>query len=205
MSTNQWKTKWDQRYSSRDFVFGREPNQFLRNQAHQLPKGKILCAGDGEGRNGVWLARQGYEVISVDYSDVGLAKACKLAAEYDVNIRFIHAEILGFDLMDLKLDGIVNIYLHMTGREIRRMHEKYRNALNPGGVLLAEVYSKDQLQYSSGGPKSIEALYEIEYFKRDFSGWNRLYLAQEIINLNEGNGHNGAASVVRVVLQKPQD
>ena len=205
MGTNQWKTKWDQRYASRDFVFGRAPNQFLRNQAHQLPKGKILCAGDGEGRNGVWLARQGYEVISVDYSDVGLAKACKLAAECDVNIRFIHAEILEFDLMDLKLDGIVNIYLHMTGREIRRMHEKYRNALNPGGVLLAEVYSKDQLQDSSGGPKSIGALYDIEYFKRDFSGWNNLYLAQEIINLNEGNGHVGAASVVRAVLQKLED
>ncbi len=205
MGTNQWKTKWDQRYASRDFVFGREPNQFLINQAHQLPQGKILCAGDGEGRNGVWLARQGYDVISIDYSDVGLTKARKLAADYDVNIRFIHAEILEFDLLDLELDGIVNIYLHMTGTEIRTMHEKYRNALNPGGVLLAEVYSKEQLQYCSGGPKSIEALYDIEYFKRDFSDWNRFYLAQEIINLNEGNGHNGAASVVRVVLQKPLD
>jgi len=203
MMSDKWQSKWDQRYAAVDYVFGRDPNAFLVRNLDRIPAGKVLCAGDGEGRNGVWLALQGFNVTALDYSRKGLEKARKLAEEFQVEINFIMADILEVDLGWEQYDAIINIFLHFDKDKIPVLHKQYLTSLKPGGIFLAEVYSKDQLKYNSGGPKSHDALYEPDYYHRDFPGWKRHYLKQELIELDEGNGHNGRASVIRAILEKP--
>ncbi len=202
---SQWKTKWDRRYQGDEFIFGREPNTFLAENHAEIRNGRILCAGDGEGRNGVWLARQGHQVCAIDYSPVGLEKAGKLAAEYQVSLELIEANILQHDFPDNSFDAIVNIYLHMTAAEIAFLHGNYRRWLNPGGILLAEVYSKKQLGNTSGGPQSLEALYEVDYYDRDFSDFEQICLQEDKVILAEGDAHVGEADVIRAILRKPLD
>lgn len=84
---------WNQRYSDDDYAYGTEPNDFLVSMSKQLSKGKMLCIGEGEGRNAVWLAQQGYEVTAVDSSEIGLHKAEKLAKSRGVNIKTVHADL----------------------------------------------------------------------------------------------------------------
>ncbi|MBC8401638.1 MAG: class I SAM-dependent methyltransferase [Candidatus Marinimicrobia bacterium] len=205
MTTDKWTTKWDQRYSVDEYVFGKEPNVFLTQNVNRLPVGKVLCAGDGEGRNGIWLAKQGFMVTSLDYSRKGLEKARALAEEFQVEIELVQANILEIDLGISRYDAIVNIFLHFAEDKIPHLHSQYHRALKSGGSLLSEVYSKDQLHYNSGGPKFRNALYEPEYYLRDFPGWTKHYLKKEVIILGEGSGHQGKASVVRAILTKPEE
>lgn len=205
MSTTRWITKWDQRYATAEFVFGTEPNQFLLENQQRLNPGSVLCAGDGEGRNGVWLAQQGMAVTSVDYSAVGIEKARRLAVKSKVEVDFTFANILEYTPGPARFDNIVNIYLHMEADEIHELHGLYARWLKPGGILLAEVYSKQQLQYDSGGPRSASALYETEYFRRDFPGWDIIHLGEELIEFTEGKAHLVTASVVRAILRKPTE
>ncbi len=203
MVSDKWLSKWDQRYATANYVFGKDPNAFLVRNLDRIPPGKVLCAGDGEGRNGIWLAKQGFEVTSLDYSPIGLQKARKLAKEYQVEVNFVMADILDIDLGLEHYDAIISIFLHLDKSKIPLLHKQYMTSLKPSGAILVEVFSKDQLKYGSGGPKSRDALYHQDYFCRDFPGWKRHYLRQELIELAEGSGHNGQASVIRAILEKP--
>ncbi len=205
MDSLKWKTSWDQRYQAEDFVFGTDPNQFLVDSIDLLPKGAILCAGDGEGRNGVWLAQQGFMVTSVDYSAVGLEKARRLADRSGVNIEFIKANLLEMDLPSNHYSAVVHIFVHMHESFLPQLHEKYRALLQPGGIFLAEVFSKRQLAYGSGGPKSLNALYECDHYRRDFAGYEELMLKEEIKIQSEGQAHQGEASVIRAIFRQPKN
>ncbi len=201
----KWAAMWNQRYNQPDFVFGEEPNEFLRANIDQIPAGKVLCAGDGEGRNGVWLARHGYSVTAVDYSQVGLEKARWYAEQSAVEIEFICADLVTMNYKPETYAAVVHIFVHMDEKLLPRLHENYRQTLKPGGIFMAEVYSKRQLNYSSGGPQVAEALYECDYYHRDFNHWEILYLNEEIVTLEEGASHQGPASVIRVIARKPQN
>jgi SAM-dependent methyltransferase len=203
MSCDPWREHWNTRYESEEYVYGTEPNAFLQTQAHRIPSGAVLCVADGEGRNGVWLARQGYAVTSIDYSPVGLEKARKLAARYGVAVELIEADLLAYDFGQERYTGIVSIYSHFAREDMLPLHRKYAQALKPGGVLILEAFSKQQLQYASGGPKDIRLLYSVEDVRTSFSELEELYLKEEIVTLDEGPLHRGQAAVVRGVFRKP--
>lgn len=195
---------WNQRYSEPGFAYGTEPNAYLVSQRHLLRPGmKALAVADGEGRNGVWLAQQGLDVLSIDASEAGLRKAAQLAADRGVPLRTEHADLATWTWPEAEYDVIAAIYIHFPAELRARMHHSMLQALKPGGVLILEAFTPEQLKFKSGGPPVLEMLYTAGQLRLDFAGGEILQLEECITDLAEGRYHRGPAAVVRLVLRRP--
>ena len=190
---------WDERFSTPGFKYGTEPNAFLRESARQLKPGStVLVPGDGEGRNGVWLAGQGHAVTSVDNSRVGLEKAQRLALENGVSLNTTWADLADWSPEPASVDAVVLIYVHLPGSFRLRAHQALAKALKPGGWLILEAFHPLQLNHSSGGPQDVDMLYTPEQVTAEFDGLVKPTLAwQGLTTLAEGPGHQGLAHVTR--------
>ncbi len=194
---------WDSRFAEKGYAYGTEPNGFLVSQKRYLKAGtKALAVADGEGRNGVWLAQQGLDVLSVDQSVVGLAKARELAAQRGVSIRTEQTDLTTWKWPENEFDVVVAIYIHFPPAVRAPMHARMVAALKPGGVLILEAFTPKQLEYKTGGPQDPAMLYTMEMLQKDFGAGERLLLEEVITGLNEGPYHRGQAAVVRLVLKK---
>jgi cyclopropane fatty-acyl-phospholipid synthase-like methyltransferase len=195
---------WNTRYAEAGYAYGTEPNAFLVSQGNHLKPGmQALAVADGEGRNGVWLAQQGLDVLSVDASAVGLRKARELAADRGVSIRTEQVDLTTWQWPEQEFDVVVAIYAHFPPGVRARMHRAMFEALKPGGVLILEAFTPDQLKYKSGGPPVAEMLYTADMLKIDFAGGEILQIQESITELAEGRYHRGPAAVVRLVLRRP--
>jgi SAM-dependent methyltransferase len=192
---------WDQRFAEPGFKYGTEPNAFLREQAVRLaPAGWVLVPGDGEGRNGVWLAAQGHRVTSVDSSAVGLQKARDLAGKHGVALETVVSDLAVWAPAPASVDGVVLIYTHLPSTIRQDVHRKLAMALKPGGCLILEAFHPAQLQYASGGPKDVDMLYTLELLDADLGGLLQPVMAWDgEVTLSEGPGHQGLAHVTRWV------
>jgi SAM-dependent methyltransferase len=191
---------WDKQYSAIDgYKYGTRPNAFLMAEAHRLPRhARILVPGDGEGRNGVWLASQGHDVLTVDISEVGVARSRALATQFGVTIDTLVADLKVWTPAAGAFDAVVLTYLHMPPAMRTAVHRKVAAALRPGGLLLLEAFHPRQLGRSSGGPKEIELLYTLEDVRADFNDKLDEELGAELeTQLDEGPGHQGIAAVTR--------
>ncbi len=197
--------KWDERYGVDEYVYGMEPNLFLKQNVNSIPKGNILCVSDGEGRNGVWLAKQGYSVTSLDFSPNAIEKTNRLAQENNVSIKTICADLLNYDFGENKYDGIVSIFSHFKIEDTIKLHNKYFNALKPNGVFIMEVFAKEQLPLKTGGPKDISLLYDTQDIQDSFPSGKVELLKKDVVYLHEGDMHDGKAVVVRAIIRKPSD
>jgi len=197
--------KWDERFASIEFVYGTEPNEFLKQNISALKIGKALCVADGEGRNGVFLAKNGFEVTSIDFSQEALDKAQKFAVENSVNIYTICSDLLKFEFGKSKYSAVVSIFSHFNKNDTLRLHQKYFDALKPGGVFLMEAFAKEQLPLNTGGPKNIDLLYNINDIKESFPDGQFEILKKDIVYLHEGELHDGKAVVVRAIVKKPME
>ena len=194
---------WDSRYGEEEFAYGISPNTFLTSFKDSFKSGeKVLVIGDGEGRNGVWLAQQGCHVVSVDSSAVGVEKSKKLATDKGVEIEAICADLNDWDWPVSQFDFVVIIYVHFPPDIRALLHEKVAAALKPGGQLIMESFTPEQLNYSSGGPPVQEMLYTAEMMQSDFKELEIQKLEECITDLNEGKYHCGEAAVVRLVASK---
>lgn len=194
--------KWDERYSREEYVYGREPNEFLVQVQPHIPPGHVICLGEGEGRNAVFLAEKGYDVTAVDLSPVGLAKAERLAAENGVEIRTIVADLADFVIEPQAWQGIVSIFCHLEPTLRRRVHRACTEGLAEGGALVLEAFTPEQLRYGTGGPKSLELLYTLKDLYEDFAELNFLIGQEKVCQRVEGFGHTGDAAVVQVLALK---
>nr|WP_314072749.1 class I SAM-dependent methyltransferase [uncultured Roseococcus sp.] len=195
---------WDERYAGGGFQFGDAPNEYLLAQARRLRPGmSALAIGDGEGRNGVWLAGQGLEVTSLDWSPVGLEKAQALAKARGLRLQTVVADAASWDWPEARFDLIAWIYLHLPPADRARATAGARRALKPGGLLVLECFSPAQQGRRSGGPKLPELLWDRGIVEREFEGWEILELTEGAVRLNEGPRHQGLAEVVRAVLRRP--
>ena len=195
---------WNSRYAEPGYAYGTEPNAFLVSQKKYLkPGGKALAVADGEGRNGVWLAQQGLDVLSVDASEVGLRKTQELAADRGVAIRTEKVDLTTWKWPEQKFDVVAAIFIHFPPEVRARMHRRMFEALKPGGVLILEAFTPEQLTYKSGGPPVAEMLYTADMLRIDFAGGEILFIEETIAELTEGNYHRGAGAVVRLVLRRP--
>ena len=191
---------WDERYATPGFLYGTNPNQYLREQSHRLaPGSSILVAADGEGRNGVWLAQQGHVVTSVDQSAVAQKKAIDLARERGVSVEFVRADLSTWSPGSARYDAVVAIFAHLPGAVRPQIHAALARALRPGGLLILEAFHVKQLGRPSGGPKDPGMLYEPAVLQRDFAGLTALELLEGIVLLDEGAKHQGEGYVVRFV------
>ena len=195
---------WNTRYAQPGYAYGTEPNAFLVSRKDYLRAGmKALAVADGEGRNGVWLAQQGLEVLSVDASGVGLQKARELATDRGVKIRTEQVDLTTWQWPEAAFDVIAAIFIHFPPEVRARMHRMMFKALRPGGILILEAFTPEQLQYKSGGPPVFEMLYTAEMLRVDFAGGEVIELEESIADLAEGKYHRGPAAVVRLVLRRP--
>ncbi len=195
---------WDQRFAEPGYKYGLEPNAFLRDQATRLaPISRVLVPGDGEGRNGVWLAEQGHSVMSVDYSAVGLQKAQALAASRGVALTTELLDLADWAPASETFDAVVLIYTHLPNAIRQPAHRRLAQCLRPGGWLLLEAFHPEQLAHSSGGPKDVDMLYAPELLDADFTGLLRSELSWHgEVQLAEGPGHRGLAHVTRWLGQR---
>lgn len=193
---------WDERYSHPQHVFGYRPNDFLKAQSRFLkPRSRVLCIGDGEGRNGVWLAERGHDVVSLDQSRVGLAKAEALAAERGTTIetRLVDlASWVGQPAPSRQWDAVVWIFVHLPPTLRRAVAETLTAQCAPGAKLILEAYTPAQLALGSGGPTDAELLLTREDVLADWKGW---HLDVRLVErrIFEGMAHQGLGSVVQVL------
>ena len=189
---------WDERFAGEGYVYGTAPNTWLEAQASRLKAGsRVLSLGEGEGRNAVWLATQGHRIEAVDGSSVGLEKAQRLAATRGVTIQATVTDLATFVPALGAYDAVVLIFVHLPLPLRALVHARAQAALAPGGVLVIEAFTPRQLAFTSGGPKQVEALYELETLRQDFPGIAWDVLREEEIELDEGPLHRGKAAVVR--------
>ncbi|MBC8017355.1 MAG: class I SAM-dependent methyltransferase [Verrucomicrobia bacterium] len=193
---------WDDRYSEPGFAYGTAPNEFLASITDRIPKGKILSLAEGEGRNAVYLASLGYQVTGVDGSEVGLRKAMELARERGVSITTLHADLSEFEIEPEQWDGIIACYCHVPSTIRIPLHRAVVRGLKPGGVLVLEAFSKEQLAYGTGGPQSVDMLMSLDDLKRELAGLEFIHAVQIEREVREGSGHTGLASVIQLLALK---
>lgn len=195
-------TIWNERYNSENFLFGREPNRFFKEMIDQLAPGKLLLPGEGEGRNAVYAAKTGWEVYAFDASAVGRDKALMLAEEEDVEISYQVNLIEGFEPEVEKYNAIALIFCHLPPEIRMTFFNKLSDSLAPGGTLFMEAFRKEQLGFTSGGPKDPHMLYSTEQLAVEFQQLTDLDIWTETVDLDEGPGHQGEAKVIRLVGKK---
>ncbi len=194
---------WDERYTGGEFQFGAAPNEYLRAQAWRFNPGMAtLAVGDGEGRNGVWLAKLGLAVTTLDWSCVAVAKAQEFAARRGVPLDARQADVTQWDWPKAQYDLIAWIYLHLPPEDRAIATAGCLRALKPGGLLVLECFSPAQEGRRSGGPKIPALLWDRAIVEREFATLEVLELTEGAVRLDEGPRHQGLAEVVRGVLRK---
>ncbi len=197
-------TIWNQRYSADGYAFGTQPNDFLTASLAHIPTGNVLCVADGEGRNGVYLAEQGYQVTSVDLSEVGLAKARELADIRGVNIRTVTADLADYDLGNEHWDGVVSIFCHLPPAIRNIHHQRIVRGLRPGGAFVLEAYTPAQLGRGTGGPPNPDLLISLNMLEDELAGLNFIHAFETERDIQEGRYHNGHSAVVQLIAVKPR-
>ena len=197
--------RWDERYSTPDYLFGTEPNAFLASQADLLVPGQsALAVADGEGRNGVWLASKGLTVTAFDASAVGLDKAKRLAAEKGVNVDYRLAAIEDWTWTENRFDVVVAIFIQFASPELReKIFAGIKQCLKQGGLLLLQGYTPKQLEYGTGGPPTGENLYTRRLLEDAFAGFEIMRLEEYDSVIREGSGHSGMSALIDLVARKP--
>tara|TARA_B100000809_G_scaffold24687_1_gene21604 strand:+ start:846 stop:1457 length:612 start_codon:yes stop_codon:yes gene_type:complete len=200
MSDSKKFRDWDDRYADSDYLFGTAPNDFLKSVADRLaPNSRVLCLADGEGRNGVYLATLGHKVTAVDQSRAGLEKAKKLAEQKQVSIETIKADLAEYDLGVESLDCIVSIFFNIPSAVRAHIYPRIITALKPGGILILESYTPEQLNHGTGGPPISDLMLTKDELAQYFSEMNLKHLQELEREVIEGTGHTGLASVVQLL------
>lgn len=193
---------WDNRYVGEAYVFGTEPNTFLAEHCGML-KGPVLSISEGEGRNAVFLAERGLDVLGVDISPVALEKAEKLAQSRGVVIRTQIADLVTYVPEEQQYGAVVSIFAHLAGETRARLYPLLERALVPGGMLLMEAYSEKQISRDTGGPKDLDWLMTENKIRQAFPSLEMLLLREVEREVIEGSGHTGLASVIQCIARKP--
>jgi len=195
---------WEDRYAIPDYLFGREPAAFLIDHAHLLtPGATALSVADGEGRNSVFMARQGLRVTALEYAPSAIAKARRLADEQGVEVDFREADVFADDWggpYDL-LAAIFIQFADPAGRDV--LFGKMQAALRPGGLLLLHGYTPEQVGRGTGGPPQVENMYTEALLAKAFAGWDILENRSHEREIQEGKGHSGLSALIDFVARKP--
>ena len=202
--TNEF-ARWEARFATPDYAFGKEPNYFLKSCQQILPlRGRALAVADGEGRNGVWLAEQGLDVVSLDFSPAGQNKARALVAERGVKVTLVRADVHVWDYPQTEFDLVVEIFAQFSPPEQRAIKWRgMRRALKSGGVLIIQGYTPKQLEYGTGGPKQVENLYTRAMLEQAFGDFRDVHVIEEEREMREGTSHAGMSAVIGLTAIKP--
>ena len=194
---------WDIKYSSDDYFYGTDPNEFLRSNINYFRPGmSVLCLAEGEGRNAVFLAENGMQVTAIDGSSVGLAKMKKLAALKKLSVMAMTCDLGNYTVEPNSWDAIVSIWCHVPQILRRKLHADVVGGLKPGGIFLLEAYRPKQLDYKTGGPSDSNLMMTLPALEEELAGL-KILLGHEIEReVYEGKGHSGLSAVVQVIGRK---
>lgn len=206
MHSDEALARWNARFKGENYLFGTAPNRFLVAQAGYFQTGqRALAIADGEGRNGVFLAKHGLRVLSVDFSPVALAKARQLAAREGVEIETECADFAQWVWERERFDVIAGVFIQFADATLRaRLFQGMREALKPGGLIFIQGYRPEQIGYGTGGPKELDHLYTAAMLRAAFAGFEILHLAEHDDVIHEGTGHDGMSALVDMVARKPK-
>jgi SAM-dependent methyltransferase len=194
---------WNERYAADGYAYGTAPNDFLVEVNGRIPPGRVLCLAEGEGRNAVFLAEQGHEVVAVDASPVGLEKARRLARERGVTIETAVTDLADFPIRPGCWSGIVSIFAHMPPATRREVHRRAVAGLAAGGAFVLEAYTPEQIALGTGGPPTAELTMSITALREELQGLG-FEIARELRrDIREGVFHTGPGAVVQVLAFKP--
>jgi hypothetical protein len=204
---DSWTERWDERYSTDEFAYGEQPNNYLKEQLEKLNVGNILFPAEGEGRNAVFAAKLGWAVSAFDISEEGKNKAMRLAEINNVTIDYQIEELQTLNYNAEQFDAMALIYAHFPADIKSDYHKTLDQYIRKGGFVIFEAFSKNHLEYLAknekvGGPKDIASLFSIEEIKSDFHNYEIVELTEKEIELSEGIFHNGKGSVIRFVGRK---
>lgn len=198
---------WNEKFNQTEYRYGTSPNAFVESTLpEKLTAGaSVLCVGDGEGRNGVWCAEQGFETTSIEPSSVGAQKIEALAKKRGVEVTVICDRMPSAAVEANQFDAVVLTFIHAPPEIRRQIHSASIEALAPGGLLVLEAFTPAQRENNrpSGGPPSLALLFTPEMLQEDFEELEISQLSEEVVELGEGAGHRGPADVVRLIARKP--
>lgn len=194
---------WNARFAGEEFLFGEEPNVFLRNQAHWLRKGDtVLCVADGEGRNSVWLAAQGHSVTAFDFAPNAVVKAKRLAERRAVKVDHRLGDIQTWPWTTQRYDAVVAIFIQFLSPDDREsVFAGMKSAVKPDGLFFLEGYRPEQVDYDTGGPKRRDHMYTRDWLEQQFSGWEILVLNEYDAEMQEGRAHGGMSALIDLVAR----
>jgi SAM-dependent methyltransferase len=195
--------RWETRFRAPGYAFGKEPNAFLKAQAPLL-RGRrtALSVADGEGRNGVWLAEQGLDVLTIDFSPAALEKAKALAAERGVTLRTEVADVTQWHWPKAAFDVVAAIFIFVEPDERGALFANLKDALAPGGLLLIQGYRPKQLEYRTGGPPTAARMYTREILQAGFGDMAKLDIREHDSEISEGTSHVGMSALIDLVATK---
>lgn len=201
------KEFWNDRYSAKEYAYGESPNEYFAEKLSELECGRILLPADGEGRNGVFAAKLGWDVTSFDISESGKAKAEQLAQKNKAHINYDVVDVESINYQQSSFDAIALIFAHFHENVRRSYHQKLDGLLKPGGYIIIEAFSKNHIHYNRlneqvGGPKDEKMLYDINEIEQDFPNYTILELRETELLLNEGGFHKGKGAVIRFFGRK---
>lgn len=196
-------TFWDERYAGDDLVYGRAPNALVAGMAERFPaSGKALDIAAGEGRNALFLASLGLDVLAIDQSTVGMQKAKRLARERGLTLRTQVTDLAEFDAAPATFDVITSTFVHLPKALRQTVHQRLKSWLKPGGLFVLEAYGPDQIHRKTGGPDDPTLLAPLEDILAELAGLKIEHQAALVRDVIEGSGHTGEASVVQVLARK---
>jgi hypothetical protein len=196
---------WNARFARDEYLFGEEPNAFLRANAHWLQSGdSVLCVADGEGRNSVWLAEQGLKVSAFDFAPNAVAKAKRLAQRRNVSVAHELGDAYTWPWTARRYQALVAVFIQFLPPEPRdNVFAGMMSTIEPGGLFLLEGYRPEQVDYATGGPPRRDHMYTREWLEATFSGWEILVLKNYDAVIREGKAHNGLSALIDLVARKP--
>lgn len=196
---------WQERYEKDGYLFGTEPNTFLRAQAHLFAPGQsVLAVADGDGRNSSFLAGLGADVTAVDFSPIALEKSRLLAAEKGVEVKFEQLDLYNWQAAEADYDAVVAIFIQFAPPDKRAaLFDNLKVALKPGGLLVMQGYRPKQVEYKTGGPPHAENMYTEALLRQAFGDFDILHLAEHDSPIDEGRGHSGMSALIDLIARKP--
>ncbi len=197
-------TIWNRRFEGAAYLFGTDPNVWLKEHADVWKPGqRVLCVADGEGRNSVWLARQGLMVDAFDIAEGGVAKARLLAQEHGVSVNFAISDCDAYSWPEGMYDGVAAIFVQFADPAMRkRLFTNIQRCLKPGGTLVLQGYTPKQLEYKTGGPPLATHLYTVAMLREAFAGMEIVVLHEYEAEVAEGTGHHGHSALIGLVARK---
>jgi len=197
------KEHWDKSFSDKNFVYGEKENKFIHDMSEIIPvQSKVGCFAEGGGRNAVYLAKLGHDVTAYDQSVIGLEKTDALARKNNVTVETVTIDLTKEKVQNNQFDATIMVFAHIPKNNQQFLIKNMIDSVKLGGYVIFEVYSEDQLKYQTGGPQSIDMLYN----PTEVLGWIKNYQCihfyyGEVIR-NEGKRHVGLGHVIQVVIKK---